>query len=298
MGGRRAELSRLSTFAHASWADPVAPTLAADATVALEAGSVLFLPNLRFVVDRDEQAIFSPSILTSSKNTSFDPRSGRVGGTKLAGDEQAHLARIMSRFSDSAHVLVNELFPRYRDHLMRARASFRPAEIAGRQTSWRKDDTRLHIDSFPASPVQGRRILRVFSNVNPMARGRSWRIGEEFARVVARFGPALSLPFPGQAALLRLLHVTKSLRTPYDALMLQLHDRMKADTAFQATCEQEAVDFPSGSSWIAFTDEVSHAAIAGQYQFEQTFLLPVSAMIDERRSPLRILERLKGRQLA
>jgi 3-deoxy-D-manno-oct-2-ulosonic acid (Kdo) hydroxylase len=297
MGGRRTELSRLSTLAHASWADPVAPTLAANATVALEAGSVLFLPNLRFAVDRDEAAIFSPSILTSSKNTSFDPRSGRVGGTTLAGDEQAHLARIMARFSDSAHVLVNALFPRYRDHLVRARASFRPAEIAGRRTSWRKDDTRLHIDSFPASPVQGRRILRVFSNVNPMARSRSWRVGEEFARVVARFAPALAVPFPGHAALLKLLHVTKTLRTPYDALMLQLHDRMKADAAFQATCDQELVDFPSGSTWIAFTDEVSHAAMAGQYQFEQTFLLPVSAMIDESRSPLRILEQIKGRSL-
>src|SRR4029453_4589505 len=156
MGGRRAELSRLSTIAHASWADPLPPALAADATVALEGGRVLFLPNLRFLVNRDEQAIFSPSILASSKNTSFDPVSGRVGGTTLAGDEQTPPPRILARFSGSAHTPVNALFPHYRDHLIRARASFRPAEIAGRQTSWRKDDTRLHIDSFPASPVQGR----------------------------------------------------------------------------------------------------------------------------------------------
>jgi hypothetical protein len=291
-------LSRLSTLAHVSWADPATAALAADATVALEAGSVLFLRNLRFSVDRDEQAIFSPSILASSKNTSFDPVTGRVGGTTLAGDDQAHLARIMARFSDSAHTLINGLFPRYRDHLIRARASFRPAEIAGRQTTWRKDDTRLHVDSFPASPVQGRRILRVFSNVNPLGRPRSWRIGEDFAQVAARFAPALSPPFPGQAALLKLLHITRSLRTPYDGLMLQLHDRMKADTSFQSTCDQERVDFPSGSTWIAFTDAVSHAAMAGQYQFEQTFLLPVGAMIDEARSPLRILEALKGRPLA
>lgn len=290
-------MRRLSTIAHVSWADPASPALAADATVALEAGSVLFLPNLRFLVDRHEQAIFSPSILASSKNASFDPVTGRVGGTTLAGDEQAHLARIMARFSDSAHTLINGLFPRYRDHLIRARASFRPAEIEGRETTWRKDDTRLHVDSFPASPVQGRRILRVFSNVNPLGRARSWRIGEDFTSVASRFAPALSGPFPGQAAVLKLLHITKTLRTPYDALMLQLHDRMKADTAFQSTCEQEGVDFPSGSTWIAFTDAVSHAAMAGQYQFEQTFLLPVGAMMDETRSPLRILEQLKGRQL-
>ena len=175
MGGRRAELSRLQTVAHASWADAVPPAAAADATAALEQGQVLFLPNLPFLISPDEHAIFSPSILSSSKNASFDPATGRVGGTTLAGDEQAHLSRVMGRFSDAALTLVNGLFPRYRDQLLRARASYRPAEIAGRHTSWRKDDTRLHIDSFPASPVQGRRILRVFSNVNPKDRVRSWR---------------------------------------------------------------------------------------------------------------------------
>ena len=85
--------------------------------------------------------------------------------------------------------------------------------------------------------------------------------------------------------------------TPYDARMLQLHDRMKEDDAFQKTSEQDAVDFPAGSTWIAFTDEVGHAAMAGQYQLEQTFLLPIDAMQNADRSPLRILERLKGRRL-
>ena len=33
---------------------------------------------------------------------------------------------------------------------------------------------------------------------------------------------------------------------------------------------------------MAFTDQVSHAAMAGQYQLEQTFLVPVVAMLDGR----------------
>jgi hypothetical protein len=291
-------LSRIETIDHRSWCEPAATALADAPTEALESGHVLFLPQLAFDVERDEQAIFSPSILSSSKNASFDPQTGRVGGTTLAGDEQAHLARIMSRFSDHAELLVRSLFPRYGSQLRRARASFRPAEIAGRATSWRKDDTRLHVDSFPASPVQGRRILRVFVNVNPAGRPRAWRVGEGFARLSARFGSQLTAPFPGAAALLKLLRITRSRRTPYDAMMLQLHDCMKADAAFQQSSEQESFEFPSGSTWIAFTDEVSHAAMSGQYQFEQTFLLPVAAMRDEHRSPLRILERLKGRSLA
>ena len=38
--------------------------------------------------------------------------------------------------------------------------------------------------------------------------------------------------------------------------------------------------------------------MAGQYQLEQTFLLPVDAMREPERSPLRILERIKRRRLA
>jgi hypothetical protein len=204
----------------------------------------------------------------------------------------------MSRFSDAAAKLIDGLLPHYRGKLQRARTSFRPAEIAGRSSSWRKDDTRLHIDSFPASPTQGRRILRVFTNVNPGGRPRSWRIGEDFDAVAGRFAASLSMPVPGSAALLRLLRVTKSQRSAYDSLMLGIHDRMKEDEGYQLAAPQTAVDFPAGSTWIAFTDQVSHAAMAGQFQLEQTFLLPVAAMIEERLSPLRVLEGLRGRRLA
>ena len=203
----------------------------------------------------------------------------------------------MRRFSDSAAALARALAPRYAGATLRGRTSFRPAEIAGRVTSWRHDDTRLHIDSFPATPVQGKRILRVFTNVNPNGRPRSWCVGEEFESVARRFAGALRIPLPGTAAVLRLLRLTKSTRSPYDALMLQLHDRMKGDAAYQADAPRTRVDFPAGSTWMAFTDQVSHAALAGQHQLEQTFLLPVDAMIDRERSPLRVLERIKGRRL-
>ncbi len=268
-----------------------------DLVARLECGDVLFFPNLPFAVERDEALLFSPAILSSAKNASFDPTSGRTGGTTLEGVDRERLSRLMSRFSDQAVSLVDGILPAYRGRLERARASFRPAEIAGRTTSWRKDDTRLHVDSFPASPVQGRRILRVFSNVNPAGRPRSWRVGENFEALARRFAPSLSLPWPGQATVLRAFGVTKSIRTAYDTLMLQLHDRMKEDEGYQQSAPQTAFDFPSGTTWAVFTDEVSHAAMAGQYQLEQTFLLSVDAMLDAARSPLRILERLKGRSL-
>jgi hypothetical protein len=286
------------TFAREHWDVSDDSETAEDAAHALERGSLLFFPHLPFAIADDERALFSPAILTTSKNASFDPATGTVGGTTLDGDPRRRLQEMMARFSGQAERLVRSLVPRYRDEVQRARASFRPAEIAGRATSWRKDDTRLHVDAFPASPTQGRRILRVFTNVNPEGRARSWRIGEDFESIAGRFGGALRVPWPGSAAILRALHVTKTRRTPYDALMLQLHDRRKEDDAYQRSSPQTAIDFPPGSTWVAFTDQVSHAAMAGQHQLEQTFLLPVHAMQSEHRSPLRVWERLKNRRLA
>jgi hypothetical protein len=48
---------------------------------------------------------------------------------------------------------------------------------------------------------------------------------------------------------------------------------------------------------MVFTDQVPHAANAGQHQFEQTFYLKVNDMADPARSPLRILEKLMGAKL-
>jgi 3-deoxy-D-manno-oct-2-ulosonic acid (Kdo) hydroxylase len=290
-------MSDIFTVHHASWTPSPSPEDTRNAVAALERGDVLFVPRLSFAIEASEARLLSPGVLASSKNASFDPSSRRVGGTRLVGEELERLRRMMIRFSDAASVLVDQLLPRYRRQVVRARSSFRPAEIAGRVTSWRKDDTRLHVDSFPASPVQGRRILRVFTNVNPAGRPRSWRVGGDFEEIALRFADSISSPWPVTAMVLRAMRITKSTRSPYDALMLKLHDRMKSDADYQASSPQTAFDFPSGTTWMAFTDQVSHAAMAGQYQLEQTFLLPVDGMVDENRSPLRILERLKRRKL-
>jgi len=269
-----------------------------DAIAVLEAGDVVWQPRSFFAIQDRERPLFSPDVLASGKNVSFDPASGRVGGSSLAGDLSDVLRQMLARFSDESHAFLTCACPRYTSRLVRGRASFRPIEIAGRPSSWRKDDTRLHVDAFPATPVHGRRILRVFANVNPHGKPRSWRVGDSFGAVADHFAPALRVPPPGASALLTLLRITKTMRSPYDALMLQLHDHMKEDTGYQQQAPQTVFDFPAGSAWVVFTDAVSHAAMAGQYQLEQTFLLPVDAMLDERQSPLRILERLKGRALA
>jgi hypothetical protein len=290
-------MTKLQQISGFDWGEAVPAGVLGPVQPALESGDVILMPQLSFGVKPEEAVIFTPSILGSSKNASYDPATGRLGGTTAAGRDGDTLRTFIHRFSESAAALVAQLVPAYRDRLVRGRASFRPAEIAGRQSSWRKDDTRLHVDSFPANPSGGRRILRVFSNVNPEGRPRAWRLGDDFESVARRFAPQLRVPFPGVGQLLALVRVTRTPRSAYDALMLQLHDCMKGDEAFQRQSPQTRVDLPAGSTWMAFTDQVSHAATAGQYQLEQTFLLPVDAMREPERSPLRVLERIKQRRL-
>jgi hypothetical protein len=288
----------LYTILTRNWEAQPGETPQISAISALERGDVLFLPSLGFDIRKAETSLFTPAILGAAKNASFDPRSGRLSGATVSGTDSTTLQCLMARFSAAAASLADQVFPAYRGRLVAGRASFRPVEVAGRVTTWRKDDTRLHVDSFPATPSGGRRILRVFTNVNPEGRPRSWRIGDDFRVVAERFAPRLHVPLPGVGHALAFLRVTKTPRSAYDALMLQLHDAMKADEEFQCKSPQTAVDFPAGSTWVGFTDQVSHAATAGQYQLEQTLLLPVDAMLEPERSPLRVLERLKGRRLA
>lgn len=281
----------------ADWNQQCSTAVQEHALRALEEGSVLFFPQLRFSVEKFEGRFLSPTIEGKSKNVSFDISTGKLRGGSVAEPELRLLETMMQRFATSCKELLFNLLPHYKTSLVQSRTSFRPAEIARRSTSWRKDDTRLHIDSFPSSPVQEKRILRVFSNVNPDGRSRSWRLGESFESVARRHLPSLSGPVWAVSELLRLSGVTKSRRSAYDHFMLQIHDRMKANLDYQSKVDQTAYDFPAGSTWIVFTDQVSHAAMTGQYCLEQTFFLPVVSMRDPSQAPLRILERLTGRTL-
>jgi hypothetical protein len=270
----------------------------ADLSDALESGSAISLPGAAFPMSPAEMALLDPRILAKSKNVSYTPATGKLGGTSCAGEEAEVLRNLMARYSKMAGELVGTLFPTYKGKMKVMRTSLRPAEIAGRASSWRKDDTRLHVDAFPSQPTQGNRILRVFRNVNPVGKPRVWRLGGPFEGVAQRFVPGIGRPFPGSARLLHLLGVTKAVRSEYDHIMLRLHDAMKADDAYQKSDGLTPVLFRPGTTWVCYADSVAHAAISGQHQFEQTIYIPLDAMQDEQKSPLRILERMLKRPLA
>jgi len=278
----------------ASWRS-CAPEEQQTAIRTLEGGGVLLLPRLAFELSRDERRFLSPAWSNDrAKNVSLEGEQlkGARGGT----ESLAALAQMIARYAERAGELVTGLLPRYAPYVKHARTSFRPQPAVGRTLSWRKDDSRLHIDAFPSRPNHGERILRVFSNLNPVE-DRVWRVGEEYAEMARRFLPKIRRQLPGTPALLALLHVTKGIRSEYDYLMLEMHDKAKADLGYQRDCPQQTVRFPPGATWLCFSDQVMHAAVSGQYMLEQTIHLPVTALYDPESSPLAILERLCGRRL-
>jgi len=263
----------------------------------LEAGKVLHFTRLEFPISALELSYLTPEIRDpKSRNISLDV-SGTLKGASGSDEVQAGLNAMMGRFRAQSKSLVNSYFPFYKEHLRLAPTSFRPDQIETRNQSWRADDRRLHVDAFPSRPNYGERILRVFINVNPHKIARVWRLGEPFEAVVERFITNTSPYSAWRAKALNIFGVTKSMRSEYDHLMLQLHDAMKRDLDYQLNSPQLTVPFPAGSVWACFSDQVSHAAMSGQYMMEQTFHLPVSKQYDTNTSPLAILRRYTRREL-
>jgi hypothetical protein len=278
-----------------SFRPALAPGVQESAVRTIEGGGVIVLPRVNFQLSEAERRFLSAAWSDGrAKNVSLD--GDRLKGAHGAAGDLVDLKAMIARFAADAADLVVTLFPRYAPYVKRARTSYRPQPAVGRNVSWRKDDSRLHVDAFPSRPNRGERILRVFTNLNP-AEPRVWRVGETFETMAKTLLPRIRAPLPGSAALLAALYVTKGQRSEYDHLMLNLHDRAKEDMEYQRNCAQKVVAMAPGTTWLCFSDQVMHAAVSGQYMLEQTIHIPVSALYDKERAPLAILQRLTGRAL-
>jgi len=269
----------------------------AEWTRAVEAGKVLLFPGLAFEVRPEERVLLREDMLSpKARNVSLGS-DGALKGAGGSAQEQAQLAAMVGRFRAQALALVDGLFPEYRGVLRIAPTSFRPRRVETRRQSVRADDKRLHVDAFPTRPNYGERILRVFANVNPDGAPRVWRVGADFESVARQFLPRARPYRLWQARALNALRVTKSLRSEYDHLMLQLHDLMKRDEDYQTHGEQWRAPFPAGSCWVCYSDQAVHAVMSGQHMMEQTLYLPPGREANPAASPLQILTRLMGRPL-
>lgn len=286
----------IRSLAMRHWNETVDDARAVDA---LEQGKVLFLPSLAFPLSTEELSLLTPDLVDPKrKNISFNAQNGKLNGVAQA-EKKAQVQGLLQRHHDYACQLVSSLLPEYKSALHSPVNSLRlhPIAVWRDASSWRKDDTRLHVDAFPSRPNHGERILRIFTNINPHGESRCWRVGEPFPVLAKRFIPRLKRFSPFSSWLQNRLGITKSYRSHYDHLMLQLHDTMKGDENYQQQGPQVALELPAGSSWICFADQTPHAAMSGQFMLEQTFLLPVAAMKNPDNAPLKILQKLTQRTL-
>lgn len=291
MGKGNYIMSLISQYDIRSWNPSVDNLVQQTLLEDVEKGQVIYLPQLPFSIAPADQHLLDPKYLAQgTKNISYNPANETIKGFKENMPDAKSLKMVMQDFSNKSNQLIRKLFPHYEGALRLGRTSFRPAEILGRKSSFRKDDTLLHVDAFPSMPMQGERILRLFSNINPNNKARHWHLGEPFNTVMDSFAPKIKQPIPGVHTIMNLLGITKKKRTPYDHYMLNIHHKMKKDSNYQQKAIQEKMDFPANTTWIVFTDIVSHAALSGQHLLEQTFYLPAEAQLHPEWAPLKQLE--------
>lgn len=273
---------------------------------ALEDGYVLVVPHTPVTWTAAERAalLACERVSGSHKNIAYHRDTDRLTGVgRGRGVDRIALRQALVSYAEQITALLGRLLSPYAGRWRIDATSFRPQEESGRSLPWRARNDLLHIDAFPARPTNGDRILRVFTNMHA-TRPRCWVTTEPFEALARRFvGNPLAIPRPGspwQSLRRRLaLHAPAAFapllrRSPYDALMLRLHDHLKADAQFQATVAKQIWTFPPGSSWIAFTDAVAHAVLSGRCALEQTYFVPCDAMLQPDTAPVRVLERRCG----
>ncbi len=271
----------------------------------IEKGQILFFPEMpvelpdadcRFLLrQRQTEAAYH-------KNIAYRPVQDTLTGAARGSDRDV-LRRILRDYSRQATELLRRLLPRYGENLRVDFTSFRPFEEEGREMSVHSRNDLLHVDSFPTRPTNGDRILRFFTNLNP-EKPRVWLTSEPFDALARLLGGEAGLVEEGRrrsrpfrrlvARVARGVRLHQFAASPYDAMMHRFHNFLKENRQFQENCSKHRLEFPPGSSWLVFTDMVSHAVLSGQFALEQTFVVPRQAMLEPEQAPVSILERLTG----
>lgn len=271
----------------------------------LEAGNILYFPATPFAISEEDRAVLLGQKQTSGafhKNVAYRPAEDRVTGLDKSESVEAEKLRgILQHYSQSAAKFLGELLPPYAGKWKLDYASYRPIEEKGRPARLHARNDLPHVDAFPTRPTNGDRILRLFTNINPVE-NRVWITAPPFAAIAPHFANSVGLPArpgtnPFSSALRgigRALNLPGARRSPYDQFMHECHNAMKEDAEFQRSAPKQQWEFPPNSTWIVLTDCVSHAVLSGQYALEQTFIILRSAMVRPEIAPATILERLAG----
>ena len=280
---------------------------------ALEDGHILFFSSPPFLFPQEEIDFLLKQRQGGSKarkNIAYKPQIDRITNHDASDPQQAEqLKQILRNYSKRVTEFLSDLLAPYAKGWKHDYASFRPFQEKGRKLRLRARNDLLHVDAFPTRPLHGARILRFFTNINP-TESRRWVTSRPFGELAREFGGDQGVSYPATAGYSlkdrlerkwkQALHSSGfkvPLRSPYDRFMLKMHNFLKENEEFQKNCPKDQWDFPPNSCWAVFTDQVSHAALAGQYAIEQTFLVPQTSLLCPDKAPVSILERLSGRNM-
>jgi hypothetical protein len=254
---------------------------AGSAEERLERGEILFHDLAPFALPgADERAFLREQKLRglAHKNITYNPRTGEAAGFAWHGSDHAErLRRVLAGFSQAVTSWLHDALPRYRDGCEADRATFRPEEEATRRLRPNARNDLLHVDAFPNRPARGRRILRVFVNINP-TEPRIWATADPLPRLVERYGDRIDRGSKGWlqhlgAGVRDLLRPAHERRSPADLFMLRLHDYLKRNLHFQQRCPRRLWRFPPGAVWLAMTDGCCHAELRGRFALEHSFFI-------------------------
>jgi hypothetical protein len=274
----------------------------------LEKGAILIFSAPPFSLPRADLSFLTmlrPAESRLHKHISYRPERDLLRGFHGDGNE-ARMRDIMRRYAAETRNFVASFLTPYAGKLQMDYASFRAFEEEGRRLPVHKKNALLHVDAFPSRPTRGARILRVFTNIHPV-QDRVWEVADHFRELAAQFakqaGGGRFHEWPGVARSLKRGLVAMGLpvreRTPYDEFMLRFHDWLKENTAFQTASEgKERRQFAPLATWLVFTDGLPHAVVSGQSVMEQTFLIPIEALVAPEAAPIRVLERIAGKTLS
>lgn len=271
----------------------------------LETGNVIFFNSIPFDLPKADREFLLSQRQTESafhKNISYRPKTEKLRGASSNSDAN-RLREIMKRYSAEVTRLVSDFLSPYAGKLDLDFASFRPLEEKGRNLPLKKRNDLLHVDSFPTRPTKGARILRVFTNINPTA-NRVWNVAEPFQLLAERYAKDAELEkfaakrSSGISRFLKNVGLPFADHSAYDRFMLNFHDYLKFNENFQQNCDKERLEFPPNTTWLVYTDGVPHAALSGQFALEQTYIVPVDALVAKDKAPIKILEGICGKPLS
>jgi 3-deoxy-D-manno-octulosonic acid hydroxylase-like protein len=244
------------------------------------------------------------------KNISYHPESDSIPRFEAEPAVRDRIERILRAHGQRVEAFLRRATPDFVPGWTLGTTSFRSIEEQGRKLKPRSSNELVHIDAGAYGATNGARILRFFVNIHP-TRDRIWGTKGGFGALLARHrelvdaakggrervalekGP-LDRLYSGMVTALSkvypLFQVIDS--SPYDRSMRRIHNYMKENPAFRDSREgYQEIHFPPLSSWMVFTDGISHSVLSGQHALVTTVLIPLANARNPALAPFNVLGR-------